>query len=127
MHGPVPGGSTGESLRGPSRSASCSPRSPSRLQTGGCQSSPAPEPCRPLRPYLAKHAAETGAAALMAVSFHDAPNLAEVNSLLKAAHDASGLSIVYYNIPSATGVSLTAKEAREPHQAGPGLAWADST
>ena len=60
---------------------------------------------------LAKHAADVGAAALMVVPpFYDAPSLPELKSLLAAVHAASGLPIVYYNIPSASGVSLTAKE-----------------
>ncbi|KND88242.1 4-hydroxy-tetrahydrodipicolinate synthase [Tolypocladium ophioglossoides CBS 100239] len=60
---------------------------------------------------LAKHAAQTGADSLMvAPPFYDAPNLEELKGHLSDIHKASGLPIVYYNIPSATGVSLTPSE-----------------
>ena len=60
---------------------------------------------------LAKHAAESGASSLMVVPpFYDAPNLEELKEHLSEIHKASGLPIAYYNIPSATGVSLTPTE-----------------
>lgn len=60
---------------------------------------------------FAKHAAQAGAAALMVVPpFYDAPNLEELREFLKEIHDASGIDIMYYNIPSASGVSL------KPHE-----------
>jgi 4-hydroxy-tetrahydrodipicolinate synthase len=60
---------------------------------------------------LSVHAAEAGAAALMVVPpFYDAPDLAQLRDYLKAVHDASRLPIVYYNIPSASGVNLTAEQ-----------------
>lgn len=60
---------------------------------------------------LARHAAEVGADSLMVVPpFYDAPTLAELKAHLSDIHKASGLPIVYYNIPSATGLSLTPVE-----------------
>lgn len=60
---------------------------------------------------LAKHAAEAGADSLMvAPPFYDAPNFEELREHLSEVHKASGLPIVYYNIPSATGVNLTPAE-----------------
>ncbi|XWW97840.1 hypothetical protein V2A60_005827 [Cordyceps javanica] len=61
---------------------------------------------------LAEHAAKAGADSLMvAPPFYDAPSLEELRAHLSEIHDASGrLPIVYYNIPSATGVSLTTAE-----------------
>ncbi|KAH6662402.1 hypothetical protein F5X68DRAFT_195792 [Plectosphaerella plurivora] len=59
----------------------------------------------------AKHAAEAGAAAVMVVPpFYDAVNISELRDHLKDIHDASGLPIMYYNIPSASGVTLTPAE-----------------
>ncbi|KAJ4264533.1 hypothetical protein NW762_005735 [Fusarium torreyae] len=58
-----------------------------------------------------RHAAKAGAAALMVVPpFYEGPNLQELRSLLEDVRDASKLPIVYYNIPSASGVSLTPLE-----------------
>ncbi|OAA57158.1 Dihydrodipicolinate synthetase-like protein [Cordyceps fumosorosea ARSEF 2679] len=60
---------------------------------------------------LAEHAAKVGADSLMvAPPFYDAPSLDELRAHLSDIHKASGLPIVYYNIPSATGVSLTTAE-----------------
>ena len=60
---------------------------------------------------LAVHAARTGAAAVMVVPpFYDAPNLSELHDFLSEIHTASKLPICYYNIPSATGVSLSPAE-----------------
>lgn len=60
---------------------------------------------------LAKHAADAGADSLMVVPpFYDAPNLEELKDHLREIHIVSDLPIVYYNIPAATGVSLTPAE-----------------
>ncbi|KAJ2997429.1 hypothetical protein NUW58_g660 [Xylaria curta] len=61
---------------------------------------------------LAAHHAKVGAAALMVVPpFYDAPNLEQLRELLSEMHKAAGgLPLLYYNIPSASGVSL------EPHK-----------
>lgn len=60
---------------------------------------------------LARHAAKAGATSLMVTPpFYDAPNLEELKEHLSEIHKASGLPIVYYNIPAATGLSLTPTE-----------------
>lgn len=57
---------------------------------------------------LAKHAAEVGAAALMVVPpFYDAPSVEELHQLLAELHSVSKLPIMYYNIPSASGLKLS--------------------
>lgn len=115
VHGLVPGGSTGEftTLTLDERKQSteevvkaAAGRVPVIAGTGALSTAETVE--------LSRHAAEVGASALMVVPpFYDAPTLAEVKSHLAAAHEASGLPIVYYNIPSATGVQLTAAEIAE--------------
>ncbi|KLP06155.1 Uncharacterized protein Y057_3151 [Fusarium fujikuroi] len=60
---------------------------------------------------LAKHAAEAGAAATMIVPpFYDAPNLKQLREMFGEIYKESGLPIMYYNIPSASGVSLSPAE-----------------
>ncbi|KAL2431059.1 4-hydroxy-tetrahydrodipicolinate synthase [Exophiala dermatitidis] len=61
---------------------------------------------------LARHAAKVGASALMVVPpFYDAPSYEEVKELMREVHEAAnGLPIVYYNIPSASGVKLSPSE-----------------
>jgi 4-hydroxy-tetrahydrodipicolinate synthase len=112
VHGLVPGGSTGEftALTLAERKQlteecvkAADGRVPVIAGTGALSTAEAVE--------LSRHAAEVGAAALMVVPpFYDAPNLDQVKAHLGAIHQASGLPIVYYNIPSASGVALTAKE-----------------
>lgn len=112
VHGIVPGGSTGEftALTLTERKSvteecvkAADGRVPVVAGTGALSTVDAID--------LARHAADVGAAALMVVPpFYDAPNLDEVKTLLAAVHEASGQPIVYYNIPSASGVALTAKE-----------------
>jgi dihydrodipicolinate synthase/N-acetylneuraminate lyase len=59
----------------------------------------------------ARHAAEAGAAAVMIVPpFYDAVNLEQLREFCSDIHSASGLPIMYYNIPSASGVNLTPAE-----------------
>lgn len=112
VHGLVPGGSTGEftALTLAERkqlTEICVKASDGRVPviagTGALSTADAVE--------LSAHAAEVGAAALMVVPpFYDAPDLAQLRAYLEAVHDASKLPIVYYNIPGATGVSLTAEQ-----------------
>lgn len=112
VHGLVPGGSTGEftALTFNERkqlTEACVKAAEGRVPviagTGALSSAETVE--------LSRHAAEVGAAALMVVPpFYDAPTLDEVRSHLAAVHEASKLPIVYYNIPSASGVKLTPAE-----------------
>ncbi|MFD1544887.1 dihydrodipicolinate synthase family protein [Nonomuraea guangzhouensis] len=115
VHGLVPGGSTGEftALTLAERKElteicvkAADGRVPVIAGTGALSTAEAVE--------LSAHAAEVGARALMIVPpFYDAPDLAQLRGYLKAVYDASGLPIVYYNIPSATGVNLTAGQIAE--------------
>ncbi|KAL3490542.1 dihydrodipicolinate synthetase family protein [Aspergillus germanicus] len=60
---------------------------------------------------LSVHAAQAGAAAVMVVPpFYDPVNLTELTALMAEIHDAAKIPVVYYNIPSATGVKLSPKE-----------------
>jgi len=60
---------------------------------------------------LAAHAAKAGAAATMVVPpFYDALTLEQLHEYLDEVHKASNIPIVYYNIPSASGLSLTPAE-----------------
>lgn len=112
VHGLVPGGSTGEftTLTVDERKQlteacvkAAAGRVPVIAGTGALSTAETVE--------LSRHAAEAGADALMVVPpFYDAPELGQVKAHLAAAHEASGLPIVYYNIPPATGVHLTPAE-----------------
>ena len=60
---------------------------------------------------LAQHAARAGAAAVMVVPpFYDPVNYEQLQELMAEIHDASNLDIVYYNIPSASGLTLKPEE-----------------
>ncbi|CAM1506193.1 Fc.00g058340.m01.CDS01 [Cosmosporella sp. VM-42] len=60
---------------------------------------------------LAKHAAKAGATALMVVPpYYDALNLAQLREFLGEVSTASSLPIMYYNIPSASGLALEPKD-----------------
>jgi dihydrodipicolinate synthase/N-acetylneuraminate lyase len=60
---------------------------------------------------LAVHAGQAGAASVMVVPpFYDALNLSELHEFLGEIHKASKLPICYYNIPSASGVTLSPAE-----------------
>jgi dihydrodipicolinate synthase/N-acetylneuraminate lyase len=61
---------------------------------------------------LASHAAKAGASALMVVPpFYDPVNLAQLKEMLRDMQKAAGeLPIMYYNIPSASGLSLSPSE-----------------
>ncbi|POR33920.1 4-hydroxy-tetrahydrodipicolinate synthase [Tolypocladium paradoxum] len=112
VHGLVPGGSTGEftALSAKERKevleqtvASANGRVPVIAGIGHLSTDKAVD--------LAEHAAKAGAAALMVVPpFYDAVSLPELRGLLREIHEASKLPIVYYNIPSASGVNLTPPE-----------------
>ncbi|KAF2179686.1 dihydrodipicolinate synthase/N-acetylneuraminate lyase [Zopfia rhizophila CBS 207.26] len=60
---------------------------------------------------LATHAAKAGASAPMVVPpFYDPVSLEQLREMLAEFHKASQLPIVYYNIPSASGIALSPKE-----------------
>ena len=111
-HGLVPGGSTGEftTLTLAERKQltelvvkAAGGRVPVVAGTGALSTRDAVD--------LAAHAAQTGASALMVVPpFYDVVGLDTFKELLREIYDASQLPIVFYNIPSATGLSLTPAE-----------------
>ncbi len=60
---------------------------------------------------LATHAADAAAAALMVVPpFYDPVNVEQLRELMTEIHHASRLPIMYYNIPSASGLTLSPEE-----------------
>ena len=60
---------------------------------------------------LATHAADAGATALMVVPpFYDPVNVEQLRELMAEIHSASKLPFMYYNIPSASGLTLSPKE-----------------
>jgi 4-hydroxy-tetrahydrodipicolinate synthase len=62
---------------------------------------------------LSAHAERAGAAAVMVVPpFYDAPRWPELLAHYGAVADAISIPIVYYNLPGATGVELTAEQLR---------------
>jgi dihydrodipicolinate synthase/N-acetylneuraminate lyase len=63
---------------------------------------------------LSVHAEQAGAAAVMIVPpFYDALSWRELQAHYTAVADAIAIPIMYYNLPSATGVTLTAAQLRE--------------
>jgi 4-hydroxy-tetrahydrodipicolinate synthase len=63
---------------------------------------------------LSVHAEQAGAAAVMIVPpFYDALSWRELLAHYRAVADAIGVPIMYYNLPSASGVKLTAAQLRE--------------
>jgi dihydrodipicolinate synthase/N-acetylneuraminate lyase len=63
---------------------------------------------------LSVHAEEAGAAAVMIVPpFYDALSWAELLAHYTAVAEAIDIPIMYYNLPSASGVKLTAEQLRE--------------
>jgi 4-hydroxy-tetrahydrodipicolinate synthase len=109
VHGLVPGGSTGEftTLTLDERKQltelvvkAADGRVPVVAGTGALSTRDAVD--------LAAHAAQAGAAALMVVPpFYDTVDLETLKELLRDIHAASQLPIMFYNIPSASGLSLT--------------------
>jgi 4-hydroxy-tetrahydrodipicolinate synthase len=62
---------------------------------------------------LSRHAQDAGAAAVMVVPpFYDALNWRELQAHYAAVADAIAIPIMYYNLPSATGVTLSAEQLR---------------
>jgi 4-hydroxy-tetrahydrodipicolinate synthase len=63
---------------------------------------------------LSAHAEEVGAAAVMIVPpFYDALPWRELKAHFQAVADAISIPIMYYNLPGATGVTLTAEQLAE--------------
>ena len=63
---------------------------------------------------LSVHAEAAGAAAVMIVPpFYDALSWRELRAHYEAVAGAIGIPIMYYNLPSASGVTLTAEQLRE--------------
>ncbi|KAJ5635133.1 Aldolase-type TIM barrel [Penicillium longicatenatum] len=112
VHGLVPGGSTGEftvmtTAERKQLTELCvkfaAGRVPVVTGTGSTSSAEAIE--------LSKHAGEAGAAAVMVVPpFYDPLNLEQLHELFQEIHNESKLPIMFYNIPSASGLKLTPAE-----------------
>jgi len=112
VHGLVPGGSTGEfsAMTLPERKQlieicvkSAAGRVPVIAGVGALSTKDGVE--------LAEHAAQAGSSALMVVPpFYDSVSVEQLHEMLGDMHTASSLPIMYYNIPSASGLTLTAKE-----------------
>ena len=67
----------------------------------------------------ATHAAKAGATALMIVPpFYDPPNYEQLRELMSEVSSASKLPIVYYHIPSASGVSLIPQQIADLSEVG---------
>ncbi|RKQ93004.1 4-hydroxy-tetrahydrodipicolinate synthase [Solirubrobacter pauli] len=63
---------------------------------------------------LSVHAEQAGAAAVMVVPpFYDAPSWRELKAHFQAVANAISVPIMYYNLPGATGVTLTAEQLAE--------------
>ncbi|PWY96172.1 dihydrodipicolinate synthase [Aspergillus sclerotioniger CBS 115572] len=112
VHGLVPGGSTGEftTLTRQERKQLtelcveyAAGRVPVVAGTGSTSTEEAVD--------LARHAAQAGAAAVMVVPpFYDPLNVEELTELMAEIREASQLPIVYYNIPAASGLTLSPKQ-----------------
>ena len=110
--GLVPGGSTGEftTLTNPERRRlaettveAAGGRVPVVAGTGALSTRETVE--------LSVHAEQAGAAAVMIVPpFYDAPSWRELLAHYTAVADAIDIPIMYYNLPSASGVKLTAAQ-----------------
>jgi 4-hydroxy-tetrahydrodipicolinate synthase len=115
VNGLVPGGSTGEftTLTGAERRQlvettveAASGRVPVVAGTGALSTGETVD--------LSVHAERAGAAAVMIVPpFYDALSWRELRAHYTAVADAISIPIMYYNLPSATGVTLTAAQLRE--------------
>ncbi|KAL3496342.1 hypothetical protein BJX62DRAFT_232452 [Aspergillus germanicus] len=112
IHGLVPGGSTGEFTtmtlaERKQLTELCVKYAAGRIPvvagTGATSTAEAVE--------LAVHAKQAGAAAVMVVPpFYDPVNLEQLTEMFGEIHEASGLPIMYYNIPSASGLTLSPTE-----------------
>ncbi|KAE8342317.1 hypothetical protein BDV24DRAFT_173900 [Aspergillus arachidicola] len=68
---------------------------------------------------LAKHAGEVGAAAVMVVPpFYDPVNYEQLTEMMSEIHTESKLPIMYYNIPSASGLTLTPQQIADLSKVG---------
>lgn len=120
MHGLVPGGSTGEftALTLDERKQLtelcvkyAAGRVPVVAGTGATSTREAVD--------LAKHAAQAGAAAVMVVPpYYDPVNYEQLRELMAEIHETSNLPIVYYNIPSASGLTLTPQQIADLSEVG---------
>jgi 4-hydroxy-tetrahydrodipicolinate synthase len=112
VHGLVPGGSTGEfttmsTAERKQLTELCvkfaAGRVPVVAGTGSTSTAEAVE--------LSVHAGQVGAAAVMVVPpFYDPVNLEQLTEIMSEIHTASKLPIMFYNIPSATGLTLSPTE-----------------
>jgi 4-hydroxy-tetrahydrodipicolinate synthase len=112
VHGLVPGGSTGEfttmsTAERKQLTELCvkfaAGRVPVVAGTGSTSSAEAVE--------LSVHAAQVGAAAVMVVPpFYDPVNLEQLHEIMSEIHTKSKLPIMFYNIPSASGLTLSPAE-----------------
>jgi len=112
VHGLVPGGSTGEftvlsTAERKQLTELCvkfaAGRVPVVVGTGSTSSAEAIE--------LSAHAGQAGAASVMVVPpFYDPVDLEQLHELLAEIHAASKLPIMYYNIPGASGLTLSPAE-----------------
>ncbi|WP_029089786.1 dihydrodipicolinate synthase family protein [Brevibacterium album] len=115
IHGLVPGGSTGEftTLTLDERKAAnrayveaAAGRAPVYAGTGALSTTETVE--------LSRDAEAAGADGVMIVPpFYDAPGFEELIAHYGAVSEAIGIPIMYYNIPDATGVELTAEQLGE--------------
>lgn len=115
IHGLVPGGSTGEftALSIPERKASnrayveaAAGRVPVVAGTGALSTAETIE--------LTRDAKDAGADAVMIVPpFYDAPDFDALVAHYSAVTEAVDIPIMYYNIPAASGVELTAEQLGE--------------
>lgn len=115
VHGLVPGGSTGEftTLTLAERKhvtelyvQAADGRVPVIAGTGALSTADTVE--------LSVHAQKAGAAAVMIVPpFYDAPTFEELKAYYAAVADATDIPVMYYNIPSASGVRLTPGQLAE--------------
>ncbi|GKZ36080.1 hypothetical protein AbraIFM66950_006987 [Aspergillus brasiliensis] len=120
VHGLVPGGSTGEfttMTREERKQLTelcveyAAGRVPVVAGTGSTSTEEAVD--------LARHAAQAGAAAVMVVPpFYDPLNVEQLTELMSEIHEASQLPIVYYNIPSASGLTLTPQQIADLSKVG---------
>ncbi|GKZ21758.1 hypothetical protein AbraIFM66951_008779 [Aspergillus brasiliensis] len=120
VHGLVPGGSTGEfttMTREERKQLTelcveyAAGRVPVVAGTGSTSTEEAVD--------LARHAAQAGAAAVMVVPpFYDPLNIEQLTELMSEIHEASQLPIVYYNIPSASGLTLTPQQIADLSKVG---------
>lgn len=120
VHGLVPGGSTGEFtvLTFEERKQltelvikSAAGRVPVIVGTGALSTKETVE--------LSVHAAKAGAAAVMVVPpFYDAVSVPELHELLKEVHETSNLPVMFYNIPSASGLTLSPQQIADLSKVG---------